>query len=160
MNTERRTDELFSRAHRSPSIWLAWLAALLTGCSSFHSDWKSAGRQPAAAHEITGRWQGHWTSDTSGHHDKLRCLVTHRADGGYDARYHAKYGKILSFSYTVKLEVEPQGDVFKFHGEANLGKWAGGPYHYEGKATPTNFFCTYQCKSDHGTFLMTRPAPE
>ncbi len=34
---------------------------------------------------------------------------------------------------------------------------SGGVYHYDGDATPTNFFSTYKSKYDHGTFQMTRP---
>jgi len=74
------------------------------------------------------------------------------------ARFKATYWKILRFSYTVNLHVtrEPQGP-FNFQGEADLGWWGGGVYHYDGHATPTNFFSTYRSEYDHGTFRMARP---
>jgi hypothetical protein len=133
------------------------LVLLFSGCSSFNRQWKKAAAQPASATDILGRWQGTWRSDVNGHNDPLRCLITRNEHGKYQARFHAKYHKVLTFGYTVKLDVTPMGDSFQFQGDANLHWWAGGMYHYEGKATPTNFFSTYRCKYDHGTFRMTRP---
>ncbi len=133
------------------------LVILLPGCSSFNHQWKQAAAQSAPAADILGRWQGTWQSDASGHHDPLRCLITRNDQGEYQARFHAKYHKLLTFGYTVKLDVTKSADNFEFRGNANLHWWAGGVYDYEGKATSTNFFSTYRCKYDHGTFQMTRP---
>ena len=133
------------------------LVLLLSGCSSFNRHWKQAAAQPAPAAEILGRWQGTWQSDASGHSDPLRCLITRNDQGEYQARFHAKYHKFLTFGYAVKLKVTKSGEEFQFRGHANLHWWAGGIYDYEGKATATNFFSTYRCKYDHGTFEMTRP---
>ena len=132
------------------------MALLLSGCSSFDHQWKKAAAQPATT-DIVGRWQGTWQSDANGHGDPLRCLITRNDQGEYQARFHAQYHKVFTFGYTVKLDVTQAADDFQFHGDANLHWWAGGVYHYEGKATPTNFFSTYRCKYDHGTFRMTRP---
>jgi hypothetical protein len=96
-------------------------------------------------------------SDINHHTGELRCVVTKREDGMYRARFHAKYNKVLSFGYTVPLKVEPAADGFHFSGEADLGWLAGGVYHYDGHADTTNFFSTYSCKYDHGTFKMGRP---
>ena len=112
---------------------------------------------PSSSDDIAGRWQGLWRSDVNGHNGQLRCLITKESDQTYRAYYHAKYRKILSFSYTVPLRVEPSDGVYKFQGEADLGWYAGAVYHYEGRASPTNFFSTYRSKHDHGTFQMTRP---
>ena len=90
------------------------------------------------------------------HTGRLRCLVTKLEDGKYQARYHAKYRKILGFGYTAVLDTTQADGSFKFTGEADLG-WAGGVYHYEGKANATNFYSTYQSKYDHGIFQMSRP---
>ena len=112
---------------------------------------------PNPANDIAGRWQGIWLSESTGHTDRLRCLMVKQADGSYRARFHAKYRKIFSFGYTVPLQVEAVSERFKFQGEADLGWYAGGHYHYEGEASLTNFSSTYRCPSDHGTFEMTRP---
>ena len=130
----------------------------LTGCCSFQRDWKSAARVPVAADDIQGRWEGTWLSDRNGHTDQLRCLLTKTEAGVYQARFRAKYEKIFTFSYTVPLQVTQTAARWEFQGDANLGWYAGGRYHYEGQATPTNFFSTYRCPSDHGTFRLARPA--
>jgi len=136
---------------------VAVLALLLCGCSSFNRAWKQASRTPAPPDSIEGRWEGHWLSTANEHTGNLRCLITKEADGPYAARFRATYLKVLRFSYIVPLAVTRSNEVWHFHGEANLGKMAGGIYHYEGTTTPTHFHSTYQSKYDHGEFEMTRP---
>lgn len=125
------------------------------GCSSFSREWKKAGRNSTTARGLEGRWEGQWVSEVNGHHGSLRCIVRKDEDV-YQARFRAKYRKILSFGYTVPLKAEPAENGYRFRGEANLGSLAGGVYHYDGHADATNFFSTYSCKYDHGTFQMLR----
>ena len=134
------------------------LAALAGGCSSVPRGWKAAAKVAPPANDIAGAWTGSWRSDVNGHHGLLRCLII-RLDGArYRARYRATYWKVFRFGYTVEMQgTRSAGDTFSFHGKADLGWWGGGVYRYEGKATATNFFSTYQSKYDHGTFEMTRP---
>jgi len=134
---------------------LLFASMLGAGCTTFNHDWKVAQSVPAT--ELQGRWQGFWLSDANGHTGKLRCVISKREDGDYRARFHANYGKVLNFGYTVTLKVEPLDGSYKFHGQANLGWLAGGVYSYDGHADQTNFFSTYSSKYDHGTFQMTRP---
>lgn len=134
------------------------LALLLCGCSSFNHAWKQAGSTPAPRDSVEGRWEGDWLSAANGHTGNLRCLITKQADGPYEARFRATYLKVLRFSYTVPLEITRSNEAWHFHGEADLGKAAGGVYRCEGNATPTNFHSTYRSKYDHGDFEMTRPA--
>jgi hypothetical protein len=131
---------------------------LLGGCHTFNHDWKKAGHQPVPD-DLSGRWQGVWVSDVTHHNDELRCVITKKYEGVYLARFRAKYHKGLSlhFGYAVPLRVEPGTMPFQFSGDADLGWLAGGKYHYEGHADTTNFFSSYSCKYDHGTFQMSRP---
>ena len=156
---------VMNQAHDQSPVLSPLAAALvlilgLTGCSSFQRDWKSAAHVPVAAHGIQGRWEGTWLSDRNSHTDQLRCLLTTNGSGLYQARFRAKYRKIFTFSYTVPLQVRETPAQWEFQGEANLGWYAGGLYHYEGQATATNFFSTYRCPSDRGTFRLTRPTSE
>jgi hypothetical protein len=130
---------------------------LLTGCTSFNQEWKKAAGAPVPGEPLAGPWQGVWVSDVTGHTDVLRCLVTPRADGSYSARFHAKYRKIFTFGYTVPLKAECNDGVARFEGDADLGWFAGGVYHYAGHAETTNFFSTYASKYDAGTFRLKRP---
>jgi hypothetical protein len=129
--------------------------AILSGCSSFNREWRAAGKQPPAG--LAGRWEGHWVSDANGHNDKLRCVITEKGTNDYSANFHATYKHVFHFSYTVPLTVQQQGSNYVFSGQADLGKLAGGMYTYNGAATPTNFFSTYDSKYDHGKFEMHRP---
>jgi hypothetical protein len=135
---------------------LAVLCGLLSGCS-FSRQWSQAGKVTIPTDEITGRWQGTWKSDSSGHNDKLRCVVTKTDNQHYSALFHAKYKRVFSFGYEVPLSVTRDGAQWTFQGEADLGKLAGGRYTYDGFATPTNFHSRYDSKYDRGTFEMTRP---
>lgn len=127
------------------------------GCSSFHKNWRAAGKVQTPTDDISGRWTGTWKSDSNGHNDKLRCVISKIDEQHYSAQFHAKYKKILSFGYTVPLTATSNSGRRDFKGEANLGKLAGGVYTYEGFATPTNFFSRYDSKYDHGVFEMSRP---
>ena len=142
------------------SIHLLAVVLFAGGCSTFNYDWHIAQQTPPPANDLEGRWQGVWVSQASGHKNELRCLIAKTDDAIYQARFHAKYRKgsfTVSFNYTVPLKVTKTDDVFKFTGDADLGNLAGGLYHYDGHAAGTNFFCTYSCKYDHGTFQLTRP---
>lgn len=144
-------------ANRVPPLFAGLWLIFFCGCSSFHGEWKRAAATPPPAGGITGRWEGHWRSKVNDHTGQLRCLVSELPDGRYQARFHAHYWKIFRFGYTVPLDVEAVGDGFDFKGDTNLGWYAGGVYHYEGHATPTEFDSTYRSKHDHGIFRMTRP---
>ena len=102
------------------------LAALLilSGCSTFNRDWKSAAAKPMPANSVEGRWEGKWHSDHNGHTGGLRALVTKLDSGQYEARFHATYAVVLSFSSTVNLDVRPAGGLQQFSGSADLGKAA------------------------------------
>ena len=132
---------------------------LAGGCTTFSHAWTRAARQAVPADSLLGCWEGTWLSDANGHNGSLRCVVTQKKDGTYNARFRAIYKKVLGFGYSVPLEATETNGVFQFSGQANLGWWAGGVYHYEGQAHGTNFFSNYRCKYDHGTFQMTRPSP-
>lgn len=135
------------------TLCLAWL----TGCTTFHREWHAA-RVPAAPADATGPWEGTWTSEASGHHGRLRCLMTAAGPTGHQARFRATYAKILTFEYTVPLEFKAQGDRQEIQGEANLGSLAGGLYHYEGSITPHEFVARYSSQADHGVFRLHRPS--
>lgn len=138
--------------------WLALLLLpLLAGCSGFGREWKTAAGMPVVANSIAGRWEGTWRSDANGHHGRLRCILTPQNGSQFEARFHAKYAGLLSFAYTAPLTVTNEAGVWRFSGEANLGKLAGGVYRYDGSASPTHFHSTYRAKSDHGVFELRRP---
>jgi hypothetical protein len=130
---------------------------LLTGCSSFNSEYKYALNQPIQSDDISGPWEGRWLSDKNGHTGKLRAVLRQTSGDEYDAHFHATFWKIMRSSYRVPLKVDRTAGRFTLSGESDLGLLSGGVYTYEGEATPTTFFSTYKSKYDHGTFELKRP---
>ena len=115
------------------------VALLLIGCTTFNRDWKRAGLTENAVEGIEGRWEGRWVSDVNGHNGALRCLISKEPDGAYRTRFHAKYRRILSFGYTVMMDVRQENLFSTFQGSADLGWYAGGEYQYVGRASETDF---------------------
>lgn len=151
---------LASRILPPSAAGLLALALLASGCA-YSRQWKQAASQAVPANDITGRWEGSWSSDATGHHGRLRCLVVPVTTNSYRFDYHAQY-KIwgclpLSGSYSVTQAVERANGVVRMRGASDLPKMYGGRFEYEGTATPTNFHSTYRSKSDHGNFRLTRP---
>ena len=136
-------------------VLMPTMVLIAASCSSFNREWRKAGQNAVMPSGLEGRWEGEWSSEVNGHHGQLRCIVS-KTDDDYRARFHARYRKILSFGYTVALKAKPTQNGYQFRGEADLGSFAGGVYHYEGRADTTNFFSTYSSKYDHGRFQMQR----
>jgi hypothetical protein len=131
---------------------------LCTGCSTFNRDWKAAAKTFQPNDDITGAWDGAWLSDVNGHHGRLRAIVSRNGPDGYTARFKARFWKIFTYGYTIPLRARREsGQGWLLNGEENLGKLAGGVYHYAAQADPEKFHSTYSNKYDHGTFDLKRP---
>jgi hypothetical protein len=133
------------------------VAALLVGCSSFNREWNRLAKSNASLPGITGLWEGNWQSGANDHSGQLRCIVTQQDTNRYSAKFKARYQVVLSFSYTVDLEAEQTGELWRISGREDLGSLAGGIYQYDGQVSATNLFATYRSRYDHGTFQMRRP---
>lgn len=142
---------------RTLPLLLAVVAITSCGCSTFNYEWRRELSRGTSTNDITGAWDGSWTSQKTGHDGALRCLITRTTNGTVNARFYATYKRFLHFGYTVPLQVRRTDNGVAFMGHADLGKLAGGMYRYTGYATPTNFFSTYESRYDHGTFQMERP---
>jgi hypothetical protein len=137
---------------------LAALPLLLgCGCSTFSRDWKQAAQQPTPPDALAGRWEGQWLSEVNKHRGRLRCLIALAGENRCAARFQATYARVFRFTYTVTLRLQPHDGGWEFTGDENLGRLAGGVYHYEGRASPTKFFSTYRSGGDHGVLEMHRP---
>jgi hypothetical protein len=131
------------------------LAALFSGSKAFQREWKRYA-ESSRAEGIEGRWQGEWISDVNGHHGELKAVVTNARSNNYETIFHATYSGFLRVSYAVNLFGQSRDGGVELKGEADLGRLAGGVYHYGGKATPTDFSCRYECRYDRGRFQMKR----
>jgi len=147
-----------SRTRHLVSVAFTATLLVLTGCSHFNRDWQRASKRTDPTNAIEGRWEGTWQSDADHHHGKLQCLMTAETNSIYQARFQATFAGILKFHYTAQFKMQPHGAIgWEFNGEANLGKFGGGTYYYEGRATGTNLSSIYRSKYDRGTFDLHRP---
>jgi hypothetical protein len=140
-------------------VWILslGLALLGAGCSTFDRDWEAASNDASG---IEGQWAGRWHSDTNQHNDVLRCLITRKEAGVYHTRFHAIYtwGILpISYGYGLDMTVTEANGQYQFQGQADLGKLAGGVYHYDGSGSPNQLQFNYRSPKDHGTFSLERP---
>lgn len=144
---------------------LLLLAFALTGCSSFSSKWSSLEAQPLAPIGASGRWEGKWISEVSGHEGRLRCIVeksqntktTDAAASDYLFMFSAKWGPGIVSDYDIQMKVQPAPDGgMAFEGDMDLGLFMG-VYRCKGRIVGDRFTATYTSDQDHGTFEMSRP---
>jgi hypothetical protein len=159
-----------TRQELKQALFMAALAMLsLAGasCSNFERDWRAAvDHRPSRSTGIEGPWEGTWTSEPTGHHGKLRCIVGGESSTARRAiardrtfQYHATWGKLLSGTFTtVQPVIEKSPAHFQSEGDWALPRWAGGKYHYRIEGTPSEMRATYRSGVDHGTFHLVRPA--
>jgi hypothetical protein len=129
------------------------LAAVFSNASDFNRRWKDDDSQHVGG-GLPSRWEGQWISETNGHHGALRCLLAQDGPTNYSATFYAIYCRSLRVCYTVPLRGQQSEVKLKLEGDADIGRLAGGNYHYAGEATASAFRCTYECKYDRGTFEM------
>lgn len=139
---------------------------LLASCSSFDRDWEVArAGTPADAETPAGAWEGRWKSESTGHAGELRAIISRAGDDGdganrYTARFHATWGSVFSSEYSLPLRAKPAEDGgWVLDGHADLG-WMWGRYDFEGRVEDSVFRATYRTEKNHGSFEMTRAAPE
>ena len=145
------------------TLFLAALLLCTGGC--YEARWSAAGKQPTPASGIEGRWAGTWHSDANGHAGGLRCIISDVTPQSFKADFKASYAWVFTFTYETTMRIKAADAASRpgyayFAGDADLGWLAGGQYTYDGKVGPTEFFCNYRSKGDHGTFQMTRPGGE
>jgi hypothetical protein len=110
----------------------------------------------SAAAELEGCWEGTWRSCVTGHKGVLRATITRCDDLHYRADFEGTFFKFLPFRYSIVLTVTQPGDPVEFQGQQDLGRLAGGVYHYTGHATDCEFHAHYCAKKDEGLFVMRR----
>jgi hypothetical protein len=140
----------------SRPLALVALLLVLGGCSHFDKDFEIE-KATARPGGITGAWTGTWQSEANGHHGGLRAIIAVTAPNVYSIHYHATYGDVFTFEYTMNMNTKTENGQTTFQGEADLGWLAGGVYKFDGHATPTEFFSSYSAEKDHGTYTMKRP---
>ncbi|HEY1081123.1 MAG TPA: hypothetical protein VGE29_02615 [Prosthecobacter sp.] len=133
-------------------------ALLLSSCSlSFKREWNAA-LETGPGNGVEGAWEGTWTSEASGHHGRLRCVVgpSINNQGDHSFHYHATWGGILSGAYRTRHHVTRQKAGYTFKGQHQMPGWAGGLYTYDGTVKSDEFKAAYECAKDYGRYEMKR----
>ena len=135
-------------------LGLGLLTLVLAGCASR----PPTSTQAVPGDAFTGGWAGTWRSEKTGHHGRLRCLLTKAGPNVYEAAFHAQWA-IFSSSYTVPFHTRREGARLLFAGEHRLPAIFGGMYRFHGSATPEFFESQYASGYDYGIFTMRKVEP-
>ncbi|MEO6213462.1 MAG: hypothetical protein ABIP65_07520 [Vicinamibacterales bacterium] len=136
--------------------FLHLFAPLTANCKDFTHRWERAAALDADS--VSGRWEGEWISEATGHRGPLRAVLTVIAPALWRVSFRASYSGMLRACYATDFNVSQQDGRWRFSGGSDLGAIAGGRYEYAGSATLTEMACTYKSSRDHGEFRLQRPA--
>jgi hypothetical protein len=133
------------------------LAPLRSDCRSFYARWERAG-VPADPGDMSGRWEGEWVSEATGHRGPLRCVIEISTPDRWTGWFRGGYARIFRACYATALHAARVGtDRYTFSGQSNLGWAAGGSYEYDGQGSPEELVFRYRSRMDQGEFRLRRP---
>ena len=122
------------------------LAALAAGGSA----------RSALAVDLSGCWQGHWESCSTGHSGPLNATFCRVDATHYSVRFSGRFFKVVPFRYSVTLTVvADRGDSVTLAGSSYLGRLVG-TFHYQANATNCSFVANYNSCQDQGKFVLSR----
>jgi hypothetical protein len=134
------------------------LAPLRSDCRSFYGRWERAG-VPADPGDMSGRWEGEWSSATTGHRGPLRCVIETASPERWTGWFRGGYARVFRACYGTILHAAEIGPGrYTFSGQANLGWAAGGTYEYDGQGDREELVFRYRSRLDQGEFRLRRPA--
>ncbi|MFO0803029.1 MAG: hypothetical protein U0791_07900 [Gemmataceae bacterium] len=115
----------------------------------------SGGVASAQQPNLSGRWSGHWESQTTGHTGPLNGRFKQVDDTHYKVVFTGRFFKVIPFRYSQKLEVVGgDGENVLLSGSSRLPGF--GTYEYSANATSRDFHATYQSRRDRGAFILRR----
>ena len=137
------------------SLWLVrqiWSPILLTLVTLA----AGTAAEPAAATDLSGCWNGHWESCTTGHQGPLNATFCQTCPTSYSVEFTGRFFKIVPFRYSVTLDVvSDDGTTVVLAGSSYLGRLAG-TFSYQASATSTEFTANYSSCKDQGKFVLSR----
>jgi hypothetical protein len=114
---------------------------------------------PVAAQppDLSGRWSGHWVSETNGHTGPLHARFRQIDDDTYRVAVRGRFAKILPFWYTTRLDVVGVGDgVVVLAASQRLPLAGTYSTTATATATATDFEATFASRKDSGRFILSR----
>ncbi len=136
------------------------VALFLVACSSYDAKWREA---CAGRHAFAGAYAGRWQSGGMSTGGSLRCILTQKDAGVYEAWFHARWHGIFQSKHRVVLATRAVRKGLAFEGAATLQSWLGaGAYRCSGLLTPGlagSLRARYEAAYDTGTFTLERAKP-
>ena len=111
---------------------------------------------PQAVPNLSGSWNGNWSSCTNGHHGPMAATFCPIDASHYQVHFNGRFFKLIPFRYTAVLTVTgtENGRVL-LSGSHHLGPILG-TFSYNAWATETQFVAGYCSQKDQGQFVMSR----
>lgn len=111
---------------------------------------------PAAAQDLSGHWQGCWSSQCSGHQGRISASFCQINDCQVKAQFKGTFARIIPFRYNATLQiVHQEPGLMVVSGSRKLGP-LGGTFSYQATITEGQFSATYSSGRDRGTWNLSR----
>lgn len=112
----------------------------------------------AQAVDISGCWDGCWSSDYNGHHGPLKATIVRLDAQSYAVQFRGRFFKVIPFVYAVVLDVVAEDDAsITLAGSHSLGRKFG-TFSYTATVTAEDFNARFNAGKDHGCFSMKKVA--
>jgi len=144
---------------KSPILFLCAAALALSSCAApnYKKQFAAADSAMAAPYsDITGAWEGTWSSGANSHKGDLRCIVTEGdAPNEYDFLYWATWWPGMKGTFRFSGVAEQEGNALHITGSKRIGITK---YNHEAVITPTSFTSTFGSdKKNFGQMNLERP---
>lgn len=128
--------------------WIGLFAAIV-------GFWCAGAATPAGAHDLSGRWDGTWSSQATPHHGPLHGNFRRAGASQYRVVFTGRFFRVIPFRYAVKLNIVCEGpQTVVLAGSSKLLGF--GEFRYHAVVNGNSFVASYQAKKDHGQFVLTR----
>lgn len=108
------------------------------------------------AESPVGRWQGQWSSQSTGYQGPMRATIRPNGQGGYDARFSGRFFVVFPFTYKVSMQpaLDAMGNV-RLVANKPLGPMLGS-YRMESMVMGNSLHGSFSAAKDTGTVSMRR----
>ena len=115
----------------------------------------SAAELRSAEPDLSGRWSGHWRSETTGHDGPLNARFKRTDATHYRVVFTGSFFKVIPFRYAQTLNVTgTDGNVVYLSGSSRLLGF--GNFCFDASATGCQFRATYSSRNDRGEFVLSK----
>jgi hypothetical protein len=109
----------------------------------------------AAEPNLSGRWRGRWSSESSGHSGPLNARFRQTGCDEYRVVFTGRFLAIVPFRYAETLHVTGSADgVVYLAGSSRLLGF--GTFSFDAAATGNAFNATFSSRRDRGQFNLAR----